>query len=106
MSAPYRTGIDRHDLGILLLHSLRYSVGRMSTAPSTTSDLIRNYARAIPDADLGLILRDLREEIRLDRLSAAFGRSALGHDCDRRTWVELESWLSEHAAQRGVEAAL
>jgi hypothetical protein len=84
-----------HDLGILLLHSLRYSVGRRSTAPSTTASLIRCYWRQTDDAHRALLLRDLTEEIeRAWRLGDA---RLLGDECDRRTWHALLAWMRGQA---------
>jgi hypothetical protein len=90
--------VTKHDLGTLLLHSLRYSVGRRSTAPSTTADLIRrHWGDCEPQARV-LILRDLREEF--DQAWRCGDPRLLGDECDRRTWAELLIWM--HAQQAGT----
>lgn len=65
----------------LLLHSVRYAVGRRSTAPSTTADLVRRYWRLLTREQVAQIVREIREE------------KYLGDSCDVATWTELCEWL-------------
>jgi hypothetical protein len=82
---------DGPDLGILLLHSLRYSLGRRSTAPDTTAELICRYWRHTGDAHRALLRRDLREEI--ERAWRCVDPRLLGDECDRQTWCALWFWM-------------
>jgi hypothetical protein len=65
----------------LLLYSVRYAVGRRSTAPSTTVDLVRRYWRLLLPEQVAQIVREIREE------------KYLGDSCDVATWTELCEWL-------------
>jgi len=69
----------------LLLHSVRYAVGRRSTAPSTTADLVRRYWRLLLPEQVAQIVREIREE------------RYLGDECDARTWTEMCEWLERQA---------
>ena len=86
------------DLGILLLHSLRYSVGRRSTAPSATAGLIYRYWGDCEPLYRAPLLRDLREEF--ERAWRLGDPRLLGDECDRQTWAELLIWMHAQQAVR------
>jgi hypothetical protein len=102
LAARRRPDIAPEDVGTLLLHSLRYSVGRRSTAPSTTSGLIRCYWHLTDDAHRALLIRDLHEE--LERAWRLGDARLLGDECDRRTWHALLAWML--AAERPASVSI
>lgn len=90
--------VDRHELGILLLQSLRYALGRRSTAPGETADMIKTYWQNIEPQFRGFLLRDLREEI--ERHERSPGLGVLGDSCDERTWRDLLTWMLDEATPK------
>ncbi len=80
-----------HDLGTLLLFSLRYALGRRSSAPSDVADMVRRYWGAADTAHRGFLLRDLREGF--ERAFRLGDGSDLGDECDRQTWAALLIWM-------------
>lgn len=78
-----------NDLAWLLLATVRYSLGRRSTAPAMASDLVRRYGHEISEGDLAQIGEEIADE-----LGRAYFRDAyLGDKCDHETWVALRDWV-------------
>lgn len=83
--------IASSDVGALLLWSLRYAMGRRSTAPGDVADCIRRYWHLSDEAHRGFLLRDLREEF--ERAFRTGGHEMLGDNCDVETWASLLFWM-------------
>jgi hypothetical protein len=84
--------VDDIDLWHFLLESVRYSMGRMSTAPGMTCDAVRRYAHHLAPRQR----EQIREEI--ERELAIYERSGktLGMEYDHRTWQSMVKWLKEN----------
>lgn len=81
--------VDSDHLWSMLLCYVRYAMGRMSTAPSTALDLLRQYAPHLRPEQRAQILAEVRQELRI----AEDGGKHLGMACDHRTWREVVAWL-------------
>lgn len=93
--------VNPHDLWIMLLGYVRYSMGRMSSAPSHARGLVRAYGQHVEPAQLEQIRREVAEEL------ATYERmgKTLGHDCDHKTWrgvvEDIEARQAEAATPTG-----
>ena len=98
------------DAWILLLHNVRYSMGRMSAAPSSAQSLVQIYNLLLTDGQLAQICREVREELaRMDDLrywSAKSGEVChsgvhwLGHEHDHRGWQTFVEWCDRELERR------
>lgn len=84
--------ILRKHLAIMLISTVRYSLGRATYMVGVTCDMVREYAHKIPRASLQVLLRDIATEI--DRHERD-GR-ILGHDMDHREWKRLLEHIRVH----------
>lgn len=84
------TSVDNHNLWLLVLHEMRYAMGRMTSAPSTSANHVRQFWGAFDSQQRDHLFVELRE--------ACGGKRSLGHECDERVWVELLAWME---ANRG-----
>jgi hypothetical protein len=92
---PHQTPVSTEHLWPLLLHTVRYSMGRQSTAPSTAAELVRCYSSALMLEQRVQIADEIKTEI----VRAERHGGYLGADCDHKTWLELVAWL-EREVQR------
>lgn len=83
--------VAKVDLGHLLVCTFRYSLGRMSTAPSVTASTIRAYAGALSLQELDLIIREIKE---------ADEKGSLGMHCDVLVWRDLQTWAEREKSRR------
>jgi len=90
--APTREhGMSPDMFGQMMLHAVRYALGRMTTAPADTHSAVVCAWTAIPPYWRALIDRDVREAVEgAERLG-----KTVGHDCDHRTWKDLLVWIEE-----------
>ena len=86
---------EDRDTGFIIVAALRYSIGRMTYAPSLVSDWIRRYWGQIDKQTKHILMRDLKEE--LDR--AKISPKILGHKCDQETWICLYEWMGKQKEQ-------
>lgn len=77
--------VDPNTMWCLLLYSMRYAMGRMSSAPSDVSDWIRRYRKHLTPQQIEQIAEEVEAELRVQERQ---GRR-LGHDCDHKTWQKL-----------------
>lgn len=82
-----------HDIGSMLLWSLRYALGRRSTAPGSVAQCIQRYWHLSDDAHRGYLFRDLVQEVR--RAWHGCMPEVLGDECDRWTWIHLLWWMRD-----------
>lgn len=88
---------DREDLNAIYTCALRYAFGRVTYMPGLVTDYIRRHADTVTDKELGIMIRDLQEEI---ETAERVGDKHYGMDCDKRTWLDFYSWLLEEKARR------
>lgn len=91
------------DLAWMLLATVRYSLGRRSTAPAMASDLVKHYGRKIPIDDLSQIGKEIRLEIA--RAHADYARQYVGDKCDHAIWVALRDWVGDTVKSRVLDKA-
>lgn len=88
---------DREDLNAIYTCALRYAFGRMTYMPGLVTDYIKRHADTVTDKELGIMIRDLHEEI---KMAERVGDKHYGMDCDKRTWLDFYSWLLTEKGRR------
>lgn len=87
--------VDKLDLWVLLLSTIRYSMGRATYMPGLCRDMLNRYHGALTSAQLNQIAEEVRSELRLhERLG-----HKLGHDCDHKTWIAVAEDAERHAME-------
>ena len=84
MSTKLLTGqvaVESLDLWPLLMSTVRYAMGRRSTAPSMAIECVQRYARHLEPEQLAQIASEIRQE------------RYLGDECDVRAWIGLAEWI-------------
>lgn len=81
--------VDPFELWIFLIQSVRYSMGRSTTAPSAACDAVRRYSADLAPHQRRQILNEVAREI---ADCEAAGRR-LGDECDHAEWTRLCTWL-------------
>ena len=74
------TTINVKDLGLLLVSSVRYALGRRTYIVSTTVDVVTDHLAKVSGHDRSIMIRDIEE---------ARDRGALGDDFDAADWLAL-----------------
>lgn len=69
----------------LLLYTVRYAMGRMSSAPSDAADWVRQYRKHLTAQQIEQIAEEVETELRICEHQ---GRT-LGMDCDHKVWAKL-----------------
>ena len=69
----------------LLLYSMRYALGRMSSSPSDVSDWIRAYRKHLDPWQVKQIAEEAEAELQICERQGKL----LGHQCDHNTWTKL-----------------
>jgi len=77
--------IEPNTLWCLLLYSMRYALGRMSSSPSDVSDWIRAYRKHLSPQQIEQIAEEVETELRHAERQGRF----LGMECDHQTWSRL-----------------
>ena len=69
----------------LLLYTVRYAMGRMSSAPSDAADWVRRYRKHLTAGQIEQIAEEVATELRICENAGRL----LGHDCDHKVWRRL-----------------
>ena len=77
--------VDSNTLWCLLLYSMRYALGRMSSSPSDVSDWIRRYRKHLTPRQIEQIAEEVETELQLCERQ----NRLLGHQCDHDVWTKL-----------------
>ena len=88
---------DLEDLNDIYACALRYAFGRMTYMPGLVTDYIKRHADTVTDKELGIMIRDLQEEI---ATAERIGDKHYGMSCDKRTWLDFYRWLLEEKERR------
>lgn len=80
-----RVSIAPNTLWLLLLYSMRYALGRMSSAPSDVADRIRVYSKHLEPSQVAQIANEVEEALRQCEIRGEL----LGQRCDHDTWSRL-----------------
>lgn len=59
--------ISKHDIGILSIAALRYSIGRKTTMPDTVIGIARQYIHDFCDSDIVLMWQDCERQERYEK---------------------------------------
>ena len=74
--------IDKQDLWVMLLSTIRYSMGRMSYMPSYACDLVLKYKKHLDTEQIEQIYKEVEQEVKIYENA----EKTLGMECDHRTW--------------------
>lgn len=77
----------------LIIYSARYTIGRMTYAPSQSNELIRKYLPKIHDNTLSVLIRDIESH----------DPTMLGMDFDKKMWLALLDTLKNERDRRKSE---
>lgn len=80
----------------LLLYSVRYALGRRSTAPLDVSEAVRRNWDELSGNTRELILKEVSEALR-----RALPWNTLGDDCDHGVWTDLAGWMTRKSIPSG-----
>lgn len=85
MKLRENASVDPNTLWCLLLYTVRYAMGRMSSAPSDAADWVRYYRKHLDQSQIDQIADEVEKE-----LQRCISRGTLlGHQCDHETWTRL-----------------
>jgi hypothetical protein len=77
--------VEREDIWILLMSTIRYAMGRRSYMPGLAMDLVAKYRKYITPEQLNQIYDEISEEV---KKYSAFG-GTLGDPSDHQSWVDF-----------------
>ena len=77
-------------LGAMLISAVRYALGRTSYIVVDTCAWVRAYWKVIPEADNGLLLKEVRNWIRQHSKASSLCPAEV------RPWQELLCWMEEN----------
>lgn len=86
---PEHATVDPETLWCLLLYTMRYALGRASSAPSDAANWIRRYRHYLKPWQVEQIAKEVEEE--LHRCNSK--GTLLGHRCDHDEWTRLAADL-------------
>lgn len=72
----------------ILLYALRYSLGRMTFAPTTVIDNILSNLNLLTDNDINIIIKEIENQ------------SEYGMECDKVTWMNFINSLRSEIVNR------
>lgn len=88
--------VPLNDYWILLLSTIRYSMGRSTYMPSLVSDMMRNVGLKKLDRRM---VEQIRDEVSRELEARESVGRTLGWGCDHQTWRQLvddlDEWLKE-----------
>ena len=74
----------------LIIYSTRYTIGRMTYAPSQSNEIIRKYLPQIHSNTLGVLINDIE----------GHDPTMLGMDFDKKMWLALLDTLKNERDRR------
>ena len=77
----------------LVIYSTRYTIGRMTYAPSQSNELIRKYLPQIHNNTLSVLIRDIESH----------DPTMLGMDFDKKMWLGLLDTLKNERDRRRAQ---
>ena len=90
------TEVSKMDIWMMLLSTIRYSIGRTSYMPSMTIDLIKRYSDSLEDHQLAQIKREVEYELRIEEQH----KGHMGWECDVQTWKNFVITLDKIIEKR------
>lgn len=89
--------VSPQDMWVMLLSTVRYSMGRRTYMSSLAGDLLFRYEKYLTTQQLIQVADEIWKEL---LLQASLGQT-LGDDCDDKAWRETVSNLEKLIAMRG-----
>lgn len=83
--------INKDDLQSLIIYAQRYTIGRMTFAPSEVKEIILKH---MGDLSLGTI------QVIIDDIERVRDEDGLGMECDKATWLALLNDLQSEIKKR------
>lgn len=77
----------------LIIYSTRYTIGRMTYAPSQSNEIIRKYLPQIHSNTLSVLINDIESH----------DPTMLGMDFDKKMWLDLLDTLKNEQERRKVQ---
>ena len=93
-----REVISGSDVWLLLLCSIRYSMGRMTYMPHECVDMYMRYRNHLEPGQK----RQIREEVQTELRRSESRGEYLGHDCDHKCWQRLVAVIADEEASEAV----
>jgi hypothetical protein len=88
--------VAQHDLGTLLVCSVRYSIGRNTYMPSLICSIIKRHAAHLDDADREVIAKSIMDELQyLERLPSKDSIDSHIKKEERVNWLEVVQQLQK-----------
>lgn len=81
--------VNEQHLWFMLLSTVRYSLHRQSTAPSTAVEMVLTYRNGLTAQQLQQIREEVETELRVAERNGQY----VGHECDHKTWRGLVTAL-------------
>jgi len=89
-------GVTATDMWLLLMSTIRYSMGRASYMPSTCEEFLVKYSPMLSIAQLRQIGKEVEEEL----VRAERSGHLLGMQCDHDTWRQVVGWCNREIERR------
>ncbi len=83
--------VNDNDIWVMLLSTIRYSMGRMSYMPSYCVDLYHSYKKALTKEQRLQIAEEINQELKI----AESHNKTLGAKYDHETWLNLAAQISK-----------
>ena len=89
--------IEKNDMWVLLLSTVRYSFGRRTYMSSLAPELVFRYIDYLSKGQLQQIKEEVEKEINCHKVMEEehIQKDWLGHECDVLSWVKFKNDLEE-----------
>jgi len=89
--------IDKKDMWVLLLSTVRYSMGRMTYMSSLAPELVFRYKDYLNEYQLKQIKEEVEKELECHNVmkKEKIQEDWLGHECDVNSWIKFKNDLEE-----------
>lgn len=86
--------INKDDLQDLIIFAQRYTIGRMTYAPSLFKNIVLKHLSDLEDSVIQIIITDIEQERNRDNL---------GMECDKVIWLSLLETLKSELKKREMK---
>jgi len=89
--------IDKKDMWVLLLSTVRYSMGRMTYMSSLAPEIVFRYKDYLNEYQLKQIKEEVEKEIECHNVmkEEKIQKDWLGMECDVNSWIKFKNDLEE-----------
>jgi hypothetical protein len=85
--------VNPRDMWLLLINSVRYSMGRQTSAVADTCEIVRRHYKSLEGWQIAQIAREIREELDRAERKLVYRNGFLGAECDHKDWTALAEFL-------------